>query len=175
MITAESLGMWRALLWCAMVFTLIGLVLTTVLCLLVSAWNRPTGASLFERASQTVATSPMQLAPLIEGNATASVGDLVYLTHVVLKPGPGPKVFFLAGARGVQILTVAEGAHVIAVPGDTVDVRGTIHSTPTVTTLRRQWKVSLADARRISENPIYIESDLIRESVHANVAREAKP
>jgi hypothetical protein len=84
-------------------------------------------------------------------------------------------VFFLTGSRGAQILTAAEGAHVIATPGNTVDVKGTIHSTPSVATLRKQWKVSLVDARRISEIPIYIESDFIKESGHPNVSREEHP
>jgi len=99
----------------------------------------------------------------------------VYLKSVLLKAGPAPKVFFLTGSQGAQILTVAEGAHVIATPGNTVDVQGTIHSTPSVATLRKQWKVSLTDARKISEIPIYIESDFIRESGHTNISREEHP
>jgi hypothetical protein len=165
----------KALLWYAVVFTLLGLALTTIICLLVSAWKRPTDTSLFERPSQTVASSPMQVAPLITGKDKAMVGELVYLRRVLLKAGPAPKMFFLTGSKGAQILTVAEGVHVIATPGNTVDVQGTIHSTPSVTTLRKQWKVSLADAKRISEIPIYIESDFIRESGYANVSREEHP
>jgi hypothetical protein len=165
----------RALLWYAVVFTLAGLVLTTILWLLVSAWKGPTNASLFETTSHMVASSPMQVGPLITGGDKATVGELVYLRRVMLKPGPGPKVFFLTGSQGAQILTVAEGAHVLATPGNTVDVRGTIRSTPSVATLRKQWKLGLAEARRISETPIYIESNFIRESVHANVSREEYP
>jgi hypothetical protein len=106
----------------------------------------------------------MQVGPLITGRDKATVGELVYLRRVMLKPGPAPKVFFLTGSQGAQILTVAEGAHVLATPGNTVDVRGTIRNTPSVTTLRKQWKLSLADATRVSKVQIYIESDFIRES-----------
>jgi hypothetical protein len=165
----------RGVLWYAVVFTLLGLVLTTTIWLLVSAWKRPTDVSLFERSSQAMASSPMQLAPLITGKDKATVGELVYLRRVLLKAGPAPKVFFLTGSKGAQILTVAEGAHVIATPGNTVDVQGTIHSTPSVATLRKQWRVSLADARRISEIPIYIESDFIRQSGHEKVSPEEHP
>lgn len=165
----------KALLWYAVVFTLLGLVLTIVVWLLVSAWTRPTGASLFERPSQVAESSPMRVGPLITGKDKATVGELVYLRRVLLKAGPAPKVFFLTGSQGAQILTVAEGAHVIATPGNTVDVQGTIHSTPSVAALLKQWKVSLADARRISDIPIYIESDFIRESGHDNVSGEERP
>jgi len=165
----------KALLWYAVVFTLLGLVLTTTMWLLVSAWKRPTDVSLFERPLQTVASSPMQVGPLITGKDKATVGELVYLRRVLLKAGPGPTMFFLTGSKGAQILTVTEGSHVIASPGNRVDVQGTIHSTPSVATLRKQWKVSLADAKRISEVPIYIQSEFIRESGHDNVFREEHP
>jgi hypothetical protein len=71
----------KALLWYAVVFTLVGLVLTIIIWLLVSAWKRPTRASLFERPSQTVASPPMQLGPLITGKDKATVGELVYLNR----------------------------------------------------------------------------------------------
>jgi hypothetical protein len=143
--------------------------------LLVSAWKRPTDVSLFERPLQTVASSPMQVGPLITGKDKATVGELVYLRRVLLKAGPAPKMFFLTGSKGAQILTVTEGAHVIASPGNRVDVQGTIHSTPSVATLRKQWKVSLADAKRISETPIYIQCEFIRENGHDNAFREEHP
>jgi hypothetical protein len=165
----------KALLWYAVVFTLLGLVLTTIMWLLVSAWKRPTDVSLFERPLQTVASSPMQVGPLITGKDKATVGELVYLRRVLLKAGPAPKMFFLTGSKGAQILTVTEGAHVIASPGNRVDVQGTIHSTPSVATLRKQWKVSLADAKRISETPIYIQCEFIRENGHDNAFREEHP
>jgi hypothetical protein len=113
--------------------------------------------------------------PLITGKDKATVGELVYLRRVLLKAGPAPKMFFLTGSKGAQILTVTEGAHVIASPGNRVDVQGTIHSTPSVATLRKQWKVSLADAKRISETPIYIQCEFIRENGHDNAFREEHP
>lgn len=167
---------WReGLLWYAVGFTLFGLVLAIAISVFVSALTRSPDASVFERPSQAEASPPMQLGPLVTGKDKATVGELVYLRRVLLKAGPAPKVFFLTGSQGAQILTVAEGSHVIATPGNTVDVRGTIHSTPSVATLRKQWKVSLAEARRISESPIYIESDFIRESEHPDVSREERP
>jgi hypothetical protein len=45
-----------------------------------------------------------------------------------------------------------------------VDVRGTIRNTPSVAALRKQWKLSLPDAKHVSKIPIYIDSDFIRES-----------
>jgi hypothetical protein len=165
----------RALLWYAVILTLAGMVLTTILWLLVSAWKGRTNSSLFETSSRKLASFPMQVGPLITGKDKATAAELVYLSRVSLEPGPAPKVFFLTGSQGAQILTVAEGAHVLATPGKTVDVRGTIRSTPSVATLRKQWKLNPAEAKRISSIPIYIESDFIRESVHANVSREEYP
>jgi hypothetical protein len=146
-------------------------VLALILCglsigmlwLLVSAWKRRTSDFGLERVSEPMAIQPMRLNSLIRGNNRAAAGEIVYLTGVLLKPGPTPKVFFLTGSQGTQILTVAEGAHVVATPGQTVNVRGTIRNTPSLTVLRKRWKLSLADARRVSEIPIYIESDFIRE------------
>ena len=146
------------------VLTLAGFILVTTIWLLVSAWKRETDMIDFERASSAVASYPMQLSPLIAGNDKAKVDELVYLTHVLLKPGPTPKVFFVAGSQGTQILTVAEAAHVVATPGEMVDVRGTIRNTPAIGILRKQWKLSVAEAKRISQIPIYIESSFIRES-----------
>jgi hypothetical protein len=154
----------RALLCYAGVVTVAGFILATIIWLLVSAWKQRTDTFDFEGASQAVASYPMQLSPLIAGNDKATVGELVYLTRVLLKPGPAPKVFFLAGSQGTQILTVAEAAHVRAKPGQMVDVRGTIRSTPPVGTLRKQWKLGPADAKAVSQSPIYIESNFIRES-----------
>lgn len=154
----------KALLWYAVVVTLAGFILTTIIWLLVSAWKRQTDIFDFERASAAVARYPMQLGPLIAGNDKAKVDELVYLTHVLLKPGPTPKVFFVAGSQGTQILTVAEAAHVVATPGEMVDVRGTIRNTPAIGILRKQWKLSVAEAKRVSQIPIYIESSFIRES-----------
>lgn len=162
----------KTLLWCAVVFMLVGLVLTTIIWLFVSAWKRPANISLFETDSQPVTSFPMQIGPLITGKDKATVGELVYLSDVLLKPGPAPKVFFLIGSQGAQILTVAEGAHVLATPGNTVDIRGTIRSTPPIATLRKQWKLSLAEARRVRGIPVYIESDFIIENGRANVSRE---
>ena len=169
----------RALLWYAVVFTLAGLVLTTIIWLLVSAWERPTNTSLFETTfettSQTVASSPMQLGPLITGSDKATAGELVYLRRVLLKPGPAPKVFFLTGSQGAQILTVAEGAHVVATPGTKVDVRGTIRNTPPSPLCEDSGSSISLTPGRISSIPIYIESDFIRESAHANVPHEEYP
>jgi hypothetical protein len=130
----------------------------------VFAWKRETDMFDFEGASSAVASYPMQLTPLIAGNDKAKVDDLVYLTRVLLKPGPTPKVFFVAGSQGTQILTVAEADHVFATPGEMVDVRGTIRNTPAIGVLRKQWKLSAAEAKRVSQIPIYIESSFIRES-----------
>ena len=102
-----------------MVVSLAGFILTTIVWLLVSAWKRQANMSDFEKASEV--SYPMQLGPLIAGNDKATVGELVYLTRVLLKPGPTAKVFFLAGSQGTQILTVAEAAHVIATPGEMVE------------------------------------------------------
>jgi hypothetical protein len=145
------------------VLTLAGFILVTIW-LLVFAWRRETDIFDFERASSAVASYPMQLSPLIAGNDKATVGELVYLTHVLLKPGPTAKVFFVAGSKGMQILTVAQSAHVLAMPGEMVDVRGTIRNTPAIGILRKQWKLSVAEAKRVSQIPIYIESSFIRES-----------
>jgi hypothetical protein len=154
----------RVLWWSVVLVTLVGFVLTTTVWVALSDWKRGTGAFDFGRASEAVASYPMRLNTLVTGNDKATVGELVYLTDVLLKPGPTPKLFFLAGSHGTEIMTVAEGAHVVAAPGDMVDVRGTIRNTPSVTALRKQWKLSLGDARRISDIPIYIESDFIRDS-----------
>jgi hypothetical protein len=154
----------RGLLWFAVVLTTAGFILITILWLLVSAWKRQTDTSDFERASHAVAGYPMQLRPLIAGKDRAIAGEMVYLSRVLLEPGPGPKVFFLAGSQGTQILTAAQAAHVVAIPGDMVDVRGIIRNTPSTNVLRTQWKLRPADAERISRMPIYIESEVIRES-----------
>ena len=135
-----------------------------MLWLLVSAWKRGTSDFGLDSVSRTMAIQPMRLNSLVAGNNRAAAGEIVYLTRVLLTPGPAPKIFFLTGSQGTQILTVAEGAHVVATPGQMVNVRGTIRNTPSITALRKQWKLSLADARRVSEIPIYIESDFIRES-----------
>jgi hypothetical protein len=58
---------------------------------------------------------------------------------------------------------------VVATPGNTLDARETIRSTPSVATLRTRWKLNLTDARRISKIPIYIESDFIRETTVTDV------
>jgi hypothetical protein len=165
----------RGLLWYAVVLTLAGFIFITILWLLVSVWKRQADTSDFETAAQVVASYPMQLRPLIAGKNRGTAGEMVYLSRVLLEPGPGPKVFFLAGSQGTQILTAADAAHVVATPGDIVDVRGIIRSTPPTNVLRTQWKLSPADAKRISKMPIYIESDFIRESVRANVSREEYP
>jgi hypothetical protein len=131
---------------------------------LIVCWKRMTADLEPDSVSQTMAIQPMRLRPLIAGNDRAKSGELVYLTRVLLKPGPTPKVFFLAGSQGTQILTVAEAVHVVATPGERVDVRGTIRSTPSVRILRKQWKFSAADTKLVSQVPIYIESTSIRES-----------
>jgi hypothetical protein len=164
----------RALLWYKVVFTLVALAITTAIWLLVSGWKRR-DLSDFESVTQAVAVYPMQLRPLISGSDKARVGELVYLTHVFLTRGPTPRVFFVTGSQGTRVLTVAEAAHVTARSGDMVDVRGTIRNTPSLAALRKQWNLGLTDARKISEIPIYIESDFIRESVHANVPRKEYP
>ena len=132
--------------------------------LLVGVWKRVTTDFGLDSVSRPMAIQPMRLSPLIAGSDRASVGEIVYLTRVLLKPGPAPKAFFLAGSQGTQILTVAEAVHVVATPGEMVDIRGTIRNTPSVGILRKQWKLSPADARLVSQVPIYIESDFIRQS-----------
>lgn len=111
----------RALLWYAVVFTLVGLAVTTATWLLVSAWKGRDLSDL-QSVTQTVASYPMQLRPLISGSDKATVGELVYLTHVLLSKGPTPRVYFVSGSQGTRVLTVAEAAHVTATPGDIVDV-----------------------------------------------------
>ncbi|HEY7097383.1 MAG TPA: hypothetical protein VH437_11705 [Terriglobales bacterium] len=154
----------RTLLWYAVVLILASLIIATIICLLVSAWRQPTNISYLEKSSPTVANYPMQVSPLFAGNNKAKIGELVYLTHVLLKPGPTQRIFFLAGSKGSKILTAVEGAHLAATPGDTVDVRGTIRGTPSVTILRKRWKLSLVDAKRVSQMSIYIDSEFIKES-----------
>jgi hypothetical protein len=147
----------------AFAFILCGLTVG-IFWLLVGIWKRVTTDFVLDSVSRTMAIQPMRLNPLIAGNDRAVGGETVYLTRVLLKPGPAPKIFFLAGSQGTQILTVAEGAHVVATPGNTVDVRGTIRNTPSAATLRKRWKLSPAEARLVSQVPIYIESDFIRQS-----------
>jgi hypothetical protein len=143
---------------------ILGGLFIAMFCLLVAAWKRATGSFEADQVSEEVAIRPMKLSPLIAGNNRATGGELVYLTRVLLKPGPAPKVFFLTGSHGTQILTVADAAHVVATPGQMVDVRGIVRSTPPIAILRKQWNLSPRQAKLVSQNPIYIESNLIRES-----------
>lgn len=142
---------------------LAGWAVVTV-CLLVIAWKRATGEGHSENVAQAAAQYPMSLSPLIAGKSSGTAGEIVYLTEVVLKAGPGSKMFFLTGKQGTQILTVADGAHLLAVPGETVDVKGTIRNTPPVDVLRREWKLNRTEATQVSQLPIYIESNSIRKS-----------
>jgi len=154
----------RSLVWYALVLILAGLILTTIMWLLVSAWKRTADTLDSGKASRAVASYPMQLRTLIAGKNKATAGEMVYLSRVLLEAGPGPKLFFLSGSQGTQIFTAADAAHVVATPGEMVSVRGVIRSTPPTNVLRTQWKLSSADAKRISKLPIYIESEFIRES-----------
>lgn len=149
------------LFWKYSVVLVLVAVIPAALWLAVASWKRGTSDFESERFSESY---PMQLSPRIAGNDKARVGELVYSTRVLLKPGPTPKMFFLVGSQGTQILTVADAAHVVATPGQMVDVSGTIRNTPPVSILRKQWKLSHADAIRVSQVPIYIESSFIRES-----------
>jgi hypothetical protein len=143
---------------------ILGGLFVAMFCLIVTAWTRATGSLGADQVSQEVAIRPMKLSPLIAGSNRATGGELVYLTRVLLNPGPTPKVFFLTGSQGTQILTVADAAYVVATPGEMVDVTGIIRSTPPLGVLRKQWKLSPRQAKVVSQNPIYIESNLIRES-----------
>jgi hypothetical protein len=143
---------------------ILGGLLVAMFCLIITAWKRATGSFRADQVSQEMAIRPMKLRPLIAGANRATGGELVYLTRVLLKPGPAPKVFFLTGSHGTQILTVADAAHVVATPGQMVDVRGIIRSTPPLGVLRKHWKLSPRQAKLVSQSPIYIESNLIRES-----------
>lgn len=147
----------------ASVLVLVGWVLVT-LWLLVIAWRRATGDFDSHKETQSAPNYPMKLGSLIEGTSSGQAGELVYLTEVLLKPGPAPKTFFLSGHQGTRILTVADGAHLLAAAGDTVDVKGTIRITPPIDVLRRQWKLSRTEASQVSQVPIYIESTSIRKS-----------
>jgi hypothetical protein len=143
---------------------ILGGLLVSMCCLLAAAWKRAIGSFEADHVSQEVTIRPMRLSSLIAGNNRARGGELVYLARVLLKPGPTPQVFFLTGSHGTQILAVAGTAHVVATPGQIVDVRGIIRSTPPISVLRRQWKLGPRQAKLVSQNPIYIEPNLIRES-----------
>lgn len=154
----------KLLLRYALAIIFLGFILTTVIWLLGSAWQRRASSSDFERTSQSAASYPMRIAPLITGNDKATSGELVYLARVLLKSGPTPKTFFLIGSRGTRVLALADAAHVSATPGGMVDVRGTIRQSPSAKTLRAKWNIGLADARQLATIPIYIDAEFIRQS-----------
>ena len=78
-------------LWkCASVLTLGGFIVA-IFWLAASTWKRIRSDVELESMSRVRVSRPMQLSPLIAGKDKANPGELVYLTRVLLKPGPTPK------------------------------------------------------------------------------------
>ncbi len=123
--------------------------------------NRPAVAS--------VTNVPTRLASLLADDRSDVVNHIVFFNDVHLEPGPTENVFYAVGAAGDRILVFSQGKKSTSGGDevDIVDIKGTVRTVPTTTTLSKKWKLDKQEVKAVREQGIYIEADEI-------VARRSK-
>jgi hypothetical protein len=104
---------------------------------------------------------PSSLATLVAIKANSNLGEVVFLNDVKVEGRPKPGIFIVRGTEGNRILVVAEDWQ--ATSGfSNADVRGQIRKLPSMSALRKQWRLSKEQAQEFSEQQIYIAAEYIK-------------
>ena len=138
-----------------------GLVLAIAVCVVaavvVREWRRNANDFRRTQAQGNSNLPPSRLQPLIE-HGLLIAGQLVFLNDVKLEAGPAKGVYFVVGAEGTTMLVLAAATSVSAAPHDRVDVNGTVRRLPSEWVMRKQWKLSAMQLKRLQAQKMFVEA-----------------
>ena len=117
------------------------------------------GAMDDNRASVSRVTNvPTQLSSLLTDNRNEVVNHIVFFNDVRLEAGPTEDLYYAVGAAGDRVLVVSQGKKSPSTDFEQVDVKGTVRSLPTLSTLTKKWKLDKQELKAVREQGIYIEA-----------------
>jgi hypothetical protein len=133
------------------------------------------GFVLFRRAvddTRTPAASIVNVPTQVDllffyDKASDVVNHIVFFNDVHLEAGPTDGLYYAGSAAGHRMLVLSAGRKPSSNNAQ-VDIKGTVRTLPSASTLRTKWKLNKQELEAAQKEGVYIEADQI-------IARRANP